>query len=148
MKSNIWRRNVFLSALAAVLPLTLLFYSGTTAAVRSIDDLLMLLSKTERFSGISQELSVFGAIFSALDHAEILPFLPIDVSLASASAFLCALPMAFAAEKHRTASGVACALLLIIAAAVSVAVSVWLCEVNGIRFCSVMRSLYRNIGYI
>lgn len=145
---NAWRRNVFIYALAALAPLTLLLYFGTALTVRLIDDLLVCLSKTEFFSDISAELLLFGEIFSALDHAEIIPFLPIDISLASLSAFLPAVPAALNSGKHKFAAIFLSVILFFVIIAVSLAVSVWFCEVNGIRFCTVMRSLYRNIGYI
>ncbi len=108
----------------------------TAVIIRSVDDLLAAL-----------ELTDFAVIFSALDTAD----LDVHGIIPTILAFLFTLSLAATVRKGRK-SGKSLAFCLVFAIPagvllllVSLAVSVWLTEVNDIRFGTVLLSMYDNL---
>lgn len=143
--------------LIAVL-LTILTGAVTALFIRGIDDILYSYCERADFNSVTVisdgggsdlgDLRAFADIFSALDHAK----LDVHGIIPAILAFVFTLFVALVVRRGKKRGGARFVLHIIIAVilgavlfALSFAVSVYLTEVNDIRFGTVMLSLYENL---
>ena len=137
----------FAYVLLASASATIAICALSAVAIRSIDD---LIPKAAPIIGIDDETArTLSAIFSQLDHAELSVYHEIPAALSLIFSFCVGMILRAGLKVRRIPFAlfvIAAVLVGVILALFSLGVSVWMTDVNDIRFGDVMTSLLDMIG--